>query len=408
MKTFEVPAFYRSPLLSKIKNIRKANDKLKKDFQPTCLDFGVVQFFLARHFGFCYGVENAIEIAFRTVQENPTKRIFLLSEMIHNPKVNADLLANGVQFIMDTKGNMINSWDSITEEDIVIIPAFGTTLETEELLRTKGIDPLLYNTTCPFVERVWKKADQIAKEEYTIILHGKPSHEETKATFSHSSANTPSLIINDLQEAKLLAKYITNQLPTEQFYIDFAGKYSKDFDASIHLSRVGVVNQTTMLAEDTQAIAEFIKQTIAAQYNLTATNIAERFADTRDTLCYATNDNQTAVKGMLQQQADLAIIVGGYNSSNTSHLVELCEEVLPTYFINDANNIIDENTIIRHHFRTHEMETVSNFLPTTSPIKILITSGASCPDAVIENVIDKLLSLLPEAKTKGAVMNELN
>ncbi len=408
MKTFEVPAFYRSPLLSKIKNIRKANDKLKKDFQPTCLDFGVVQFFLARHFGFCYGVENAIEIAFRTVQENPTKRIFLLSEMIHNPKVNADLLANGVQFIMDTKGNMINSWDSITEEDIVIIPAFGTTLETEELLRAKGIDPLLYNTTCPFVERVWKKADQIAKEEYTIILHGKSSHEETKATFSHSSANTPSLIINDLQEAKLLAKYITNQLPTEQFYIDFAGKYSKDFDASKHLSRVGVVNQTTMLAEDTQAIAEFIKQTIAAQYNLTATNIAERFADTRDTLCYATNDNQTAVKGMLQQQADLAIVVGGYNSSNTSHLVELCEEVLPTYFINDANNIIDKNTIIRHHFRTHEMETVSNFLPTTSPIKILITSGASCPDAVIENVIDKLLSLLPEAKTKGAVMNELN
>jgi len=408
MKTFEVPAFYRSPLLSKIKNIRKANDKLKKDFQPTCLDFGVVQFFLARHFGFCYGVENAIEIAFRTVQENPTKRIFLLSEMIHNPKVNADLLANGVQFIMDTKGNMINSWYSITEEDIVIIPAFGTTLETEELLRTKGIDPLLYNTTCPFVERVWKKADQIAKEEYTIILHGKPSHEETKATFSHSSANTPSLIINDLQEAKLLAKYITNQLPTEQFYIDFAGKYSKDFDASKHLSRVGVVNQTTMLAEDTQAIAEFIKQTIAAHYNLTATNIAERFADTRDTLCYATNDNQTAVKGMLQQQADLAIVVGGYNSSNTSHLVELCEEVLPTYFINDANNIIDKNTIIRHHFRTHEMETVSNFLPTTSPIKILITSGASCPDAVIENVIDKLLSLLPEAKTKGAVMNELN
>jgi 4-hydroxy-3-methylbut-2-enyl diphosphate reductase len=317
-------------------------------------------------------------------------------------------LANGVQFIMDTKGNMINSWDSITEEDIVIIPAFGTTLETEELLRAKGIDPLLYNTTCPFVERVWKKADQIAKEEYTIILHGKPSHEETKATFSHSSANTPSLIINDLQEAKLLAKYITNQLPTEQFYIDFAGKYSKDFDASKHLSRVGVVNQTTMLAEDTQAIAEFIKQTIAAQYNLTATNIAERFADTRDTLCYATNDNQTAVKGMLQQQADLAIVVGGYNSSNTSHLVELCEEVLPTYFINDANNIIDKNTIIRHHFRTHEMETVSNFLPTTSPIKILITSGASCPDAVIENVIDKLLSLLPEAKTKGAVMNELN
>jgi len=408
MKTFEVPAFYRSPLLSKIKNIRKANDKLKKDFQPTCLDFGVVQFFLARHFGFCYGVENAIEIAFRTVQENPTKRIFLLSEMIHNPKVNADLLANGVQFIMDTKGNIINSWDSITEEDIVIIPAFGTTLETEELLRAKGIDPLLYNTTCPFVERVWKKADQIAKEEYTIILHGKPSHEETKATFSHSSANTPSLIINDLQEAKLLAKYITNQLPTEQFYIDFAGKYSKDFDASKHLSRVGVVNQTTMLAEDTQAIAEFIKQTIAAHYNLTATTIAERFADTRDTLCYATNDNQTAVKGMLQQQADLAIVVGGYNSSNTSHLVELCEEVLPTYFINDANNIIDKNTIIRHHFRTHEMETVSNFLPTTSPIKILITSGASCPDAVIENVIDKLLSLLPEAKTKGAVMNELN
>jgi 4-hydroxy-3-methylbut-2-en-1-yl diphosphate reductase len=406
MKTFEVPLFYRSPLLTAVKANRKAADKLKKDFTPTCIDFGAVQFYIARHFGFCYGVENAIEIAFKAVTENPTKKIYLLSEMIHNPQVNADLIANGVSFILDTNGNQILPWDSITADDVVIIPAFGTTLETEQLLKDKGINPMQYNTTCPFVERVWKKADQIAQEKYSIILHGKPSHEETKATFSHSSASTPSVIVKDLAEATLLTQYITHQKDVANFYTDFAGKYSAGFDASKDLERVGVVNQTTMLAEDTQEIAEFIKQTLMTYYTLDATTIHTKFADTRDTLCYATNDNQTAVKGMLQQTADISIVVGGYNSSNTSHLVELSELVLPTYFVNGAENIIDATTLDHHHFTNHTNEIINNYLPQKSIVKILITSGASCPDAVVEKVMDKIVSFYPAAKTKEEVIQQ--
>mgnify|MGYP001552509582 CR=1 FL=1 len=161
MKSFNVPIHYRSPLVSAIKNRRKAEDKMKRDFKPTILELGGLQVLLARHFGFCYGVEHAIEIAFRAIDENPGKRIFLLSEMIHNPGVNADLVSLGVRFIMDTRGNMILGWDEIESDDIVIIPAFGTTLELEQRLRDKGINPTSYETTCPFVEKVWNRAEKI-------------------------------------------------------------------------------------------------------------------------------------------------------------------------------------------------------------------------------------------------------
>lgn len=187
MKTFDIPIIYRSPLISAIKNRRRQEDRMKKDFSPTMLDFGPLQIHLARHFGFCYGVENAIEIAFRTLEEHPGRKIYLLSEMIHNPHVNRDLLERGVQFIMDTSGRQLLPWEQITPDDIVIVPAFGTTLETENRLREIGIEPREYNTTCPFVERVWNKAASIGDKAYTVIVHGKPGHEETRATFSHSS-----------------------------------------------------------------------------------------------------------------------------------------------------------------------------------------------------------------------------
>ncbi|MFM2387053.1 MAG: hypothetical protein RL660_1810 [Bacteroidota bacterium] len=393
MKSFEVPEFYRSKLISAVKQKRKQQDHLKKDFSPTVLDYGTVQILLARHFGFCYGVENAIEIAFKTVADNPGKRIFLLSEMIHNPAVNADLQRSGVNFIMDTKGNMITPWDSITSEDIVIVPAFGTTLETEALLKSKGIDPHRYNTTCPFVEKVWKRGSQIAQEQYTLVIHGKPDHEETKATFSHSADKAPSIVVKDMKEAKLLAQYITGEVDASNFATQFAGRYSAGFDVAKDLVRIGVINQTTMLAEDTKAIADYLRDVLVKHYQLNDASVSQHFADTRDTLCYATNDNQSAVKGMLQESADLAVVVGGYNSSNTSHLVELCEEVLPTYFIKDASNIHSNTTIERYHFRTHETEVVHNYLPQhTQPVRIMITSGASCPDAVVEGVIEKLLA----------------
>jgi len=392
MKTFEVPVIYRSPLISAIKNSRKQQDRMKKDFTPTTLDFGPLKILLARHFGFCYGVENAIEIAFKTVDENPGKRIFLLSEMIHNPHVNNDLLQRGVQFIMDTSGKQLVPWESLNETDIVIIPAFGTTLEIESRLSSLGIEPLQYNTTCPFVERVWNKAEQIGKKEYAVIVHGKPNHEETRATFSHSRFTTPTIVVKDMAEAKQLAAFITGEKPPAAFDQYFKGQYSPGFDVEKDLQRVGVVNQTTMLATETQAIADYIRQVMMEKYQLTENNIGERFADTRDTLCYATNDNQSAVTGMLLEPADMAIVVGGYNSSNTSHLVELCEEKLPTYFISAEDKLLNAGELLHWDFH-HKQELHSReFLPAKDQVTILLTSGASCPDAVVEGVIRKLLS----------------
>ena len=399
MKQFTIPITYRSPLISAIKNFRRQEDKMKKDFTPTLLDFGPVQIYLARHFGFCYGVENAIEIAFRTIDENPGKRIFLLSEMIHNPQVNADLIDRGVQFLQDTKGNKLIPFDSLTKEDVVIIPAFGTTLDIERKLIDIGIATEKYNTTCPFVEKVWNRSEQIAENNYTVIVHGKPTHEETRATFSHAAASTPTVIVNDMAEAITLGKYITGEKPNELFYNEFAGRYSDNFNAENDFQRIGIVNQTTMLASDTQAIAEFLKQIMVRKYMLNNTNIEERFADTKDTLCYATNDNQSAVYGLLQQEADLAIVVGGYNSSNTSHLVELCEEKLITYFVNDGEKIFSKEKILHFNLHAKSEELSNGYLPEKDPVKILITSGASCPDAVVERVIKKLGSFYKNALT---------
>lgn len=392
MKTFQVPVIYRSPLISAIKNRRKQQDKMKKDFTPTLLNLGPLHIYLARHFGFCYGVENAIEISFRTIEENPGKRIFLLSEMIHNPQVNADLQSRGVQFLQDNYGHQLIPFETLTADDVVIIPAFGTTLDIEKKLNTLGIPTQQYNTTCPFVEKVWNRSEQIARKGYTIVIHGKPKHEETRATFSHAAANAPSVVVNDMQETINLAKYISGEKPATDFYTEFQGRYSQGFDVTQHLQRIGVVNQTTQLATDTQAIAEYLKQVITQHYQLTPQTIEERFADTRDTLCYATNDNQSAVTGMLQTPADMAIVVGGYNSSNSTHLVELCEEKLPTYFISSEEKMLNNREILHYNYHTKQEVLISSYLPVNDPARVLITSGASCPDAIVEGVIRKLAS----------------
>jgi 4-hydroxy-3-methylbut-2-enyl diphosphate reductase len=390
MKQFTIPFTYRSQFISSIKEKRKASDKMKKDFTPTLLNFGKLEIYLARHFGFCYGVENAIEIAFKTIEENAGKRIFLLSEMIHNPSVNNDLLNLGVQFLQDTSGNTIIPFESLTKDDVVIIPAFGTTLEIESKLIALGISIEKYNTTCPFVEKVWNRSEQIANKDYSVIIHGKPTHEETRATFSHAAKNAPSLVLNDMRDAEILSNFILGKEPIENFYTVFAGRYSEGFDTEKHLSKIGVVNQTTMLASDTQAIADFLKTTMIEKFGLNDSNAQERFAETRDTLCYATNDNQSAVFGLLQQEADLAIVVGGYNSSNTSHLVELCEEKLQTYYIDHPDRIISKDSI--EHFNFHKKIELSttDYLPNKEPIRILMTSGASCPDALVEKAIEKI------------------
>jgi 4-hydroxy-3-methylbut-2-enyl diphosphate reductase len=403
MKQFTIPVRYRSPLISAIKQKRKAADKLKKDFTPTHLDLGNVEIFLARHFGFCYGVENAIEIAFKTVESNPDKRIFLLSEMIHNPFVNEDLLNSGVQFLMDTKGNSLIPFESLSADDVVIIPAFGTTIEIENKLRSIGIQIEKYNTTCPFVEKVWNRAEQIAQKGYSVVVHGKPTHEETRATFSHSDVHAPTIVVYDMAEAIVLGEFILGLRQIEDFPVQFANRFSNGFSLEKDLVRFGVVNQTTMLASDTQAIADYLKKIVTQKYNLNDTNVGEYFADTRDTLCYATNDNQTAVKHLLDTSADLAIVIGGRKSSNSSHLVELCEEKLPTYFIESAADLLSSHEIKGFNWRTHEEYIKEHYLPSKENVRILITSGASCPDAIVEQTIEKLSGFFTGSKQLSEV-----
>ena len=405
MKKFEIPEFYRSPIISQVKEKRKSDDPRKKDFSPTILDFGKIRFLIARHFGFCYGVENAIEIAYKAIYENPDKRIFLLSQMIHNPGVNEDLLKNGIQFLQDTTGNQLIAWDELTSEDIVIVPAFGTTVEIEQLLTEKGIQVSKYNTTCPFVEKVWNRSETLGKTNHTIIIHGKHSHEETRATFSHSQQNAPSLVIKDLKEAKKLADFITGKNDISTFEEVFKGKYSSNFDPSSDLNKIGVVNQTTMLATETQEITDFLRETMITKYGLET--IKDHIADTRDTLCYATNDNQTATLGLMENEADFALIIGGYNSSNTTHLVELLEQKFPSYFINNKENILSTSELQSYNIHSKEIELISNYLPTKDRIDIIITSGASCPDAIVDEVIQKILFMNGITVDIESVINNL-
>lgn len=402
MKKFEIPQFYKSSIISKIKQSRMDNDPRKKDYSPTLLDFGPVRFYLARHFGFCYGVENAIEISYKTVEENPDKRIFLLSEMIHNPSVNDDLRNKGVKFIMDTSGNQLINWSELNSEDIVIIPAFGTTLEIQKKLEEIGLDAYKYNTTCPFVEKVWNRSTQLGKQDYAIIIHGKHYHEETRATFSHSVVNSASVIVRDIEETKILSQVILNEKSEKEFYEIFKGKYSEGFDVKRDLQKIGVVNQTTMLAIETQAIADYLKETMLKKYG--ENNLKNHFADTRDTLCYATNDNQDATYSLLGKKADFAIVVGGYNSSNTSHIVELCEEKIRTYFISSADKIISKDLISHFDINKKVEKTSNNYLPDKKPVDILLTSGASCPDAIVDQVLRKITSLFDGVKKLEAVI----
>jgi 4-hydroxy-3-methylbut-2-enyl diphosphate reductase len=362
-------------------------------------------YYVARHFGFCYGVENAIEIAFKAIDENPGKRIFLLSQMIHNPEVNKDLSAHGVQFLQDTHGEQLISFDVLTPDDVVIIPAFGAPLNILELLDKKGIKTEKYNTTCPFVERVWKKSEQIGKTDHTIIIHGKYNHEETRATFSRSAKHSKAVVVKDINDSKKLAAFITENKTQAEFEKDFAGKFSEGFNIKTDLKKVGVINQTTMLATETEEIANYFKSVMENKFG--KENIDQHFADTHDTLCYATNENQDATYGLLNTDADLAIVVGGYNSSNTSHLVELCERKFPTYFISSAKEIESKTKINHFDYPNKKHLSTNNFLPDKKPLKIIITSGASCPDSVVDAVMIKINSFFPEARPVSEVLEHL-
>jgi len=402
-KKFDIPTMYRSPIIRKVKEANKITDPTKKDLEPSVLDFGPVRFFVPRHFGFCYGVENAIDIAYRAVAENPDKDIYLLSEMIHNPTVNEDLLDRGVQFLFKTDGSELIPIESLDKDDIVIVPAFGTTIEIQEKLQAQGIDPYEFNTTCPFVEKVWKRGAQLGKKDYSLVIHGKHRHEETRATFSHSADHSACVVVLNPEEAQVLAEIMTEKRPLADFEEYFGHKSTEGFNPLEDLRQFGVINQTTMLATETQQVMDILKEAAIERFG--ESDILDHFADTADTLCYATNENQSATLALTETDADLAIVVGGYNSSNTMHLVEILEQYFPTYHIRDAEEIESAQSIRHFNQWDKEMKETRDWLPQTNqPVDIAITSGASCPDVLVDEVMLKILAFFDDARSVDGVI----
>jgi 4-hydroxy-3-methylbut-2-enyl diphosphate reductase len=401
-RRFETPAGYSGEIITRVKRARQAADPRKRDLMPAVLDFGPVRVVLARHFGFCYGVENAVEIAHRTLTEHPDRRVFFLSEMIHNPKVNGDLRERGVQFLFTPTGEQLVPWEELHADDIVVVPAFGTTLEMQDKLSALGIDPYRYNTTCPFVEKVWKRSAQLGSDNFSVVVHGKDTHEETRATFSHSRRGAPTVVLRDLAEAGVLADVIRGTRPAEDFAAHFGHKCSPGFDPARDLTRIGVVNQTTMLATETHEIARELRRALAERFG--EDRVQEHFADTSDTLCYATYENQNATYALIERGADLAIVVGGFNSSNTSHIVELCEKAMPTFFVQGASDLVSEDEIRHYSLQLRSVRTTANWFPARRPLDVVLTCGASCPDAILDEVLRRVLSFVPGVRNLEDVL----
>ena len=391
----QVPNHYAGPIIQRVKDYRLKNGK--RSLCPTLLSIGQLQVLIPRHFGFCFGVERAIHMAFSALKENPGRNAYLVSEIIHNPLVNNDLKKQGVRFIYGPKGDRQIAEEELTGEDIALIPAFGTTTQIEESLGQSGIAVESeeyrenYDTTCPFVSKVWKRGEELGRQGYTIVIHGAYNHTETQATHSHTEAHTKTLVVFDITEAEKVAAYITGAMPLADFKRTFADKCSAGFDPQKDLERVAVVNQTTMLAEETQEVTAILRRAMRQRYG--AENLDYHCADTNDTLCYATHQNQNATRTLLSSGADLALIVGGYNSSNTSHLVELCLQSMPSFLIANSDEILSAQRI--RHFDIHAKKVIESegWLPRPLPVRLVITSGASCPDILMNQVLEKVAGL---------------
>ena len=402
-KKFDIPEFYRSPIVRTVKESQQILDPKKKDLEPSKLDFGPVQVYIPRHFGFCYGVENAIDIAYRTIEENPDRDVYLLSEMIHNQAVNNDLQERGVEFLFNTDGTERIPIKRLDEDDIVMVPAFGTTVEIQEQLKQKNINPSLYDTTCPFVEKVWRRGKQLSKKGYALVIHGKHTHEETRATFSQTAKHSPAVVVLNPDEAVILAEILTEKRPLADFEHYFGHKSSDGFNPLEDLSHFGVINQTTMLASETKKVMEILKEAAEVRYG--ESNIEEHFADTSDTLCYATNENQSATYALTEKNLDLSLVVGGYNSSNTMHIVEILEHHFPTYHVKAKSEILSETEIC--HFNQWKQKRVKTeqWLPDTDgPLQIGVTSGASCPDVLVDDVILRILEFYENTRSLDEVL----
>lgn len=404
-KTFNIPNIYKSPIVRTVKDSQKVLDPKKKELKPSVLDFGPVRFLIPRHFGFCYGVENAIDIAYRTVEQYPDHDIYLLSEMIHNPTVNEDLRRRGINFLHKTDGTELISMDEIDQDDIVIVPAFGTTVEIMEKLKEKNIDPYEFDTTCPFVEKVWRRGNQLGKKGFSLVIHGKQKHEETRATFSHSAQHSPTVVVLNPEEAQILADILTEKRPAEDFETYFRHKCTDGFDPFKDLQHFGVINQTTMLATETQEVMRILKGAAAERFG--KEEAEQHFADTHDTLCYATHENQSATYALTQEGADLSLVVGGYNSSNTMHIVEILEYYFPTYHVRDALEIKSKNEIQHYDQWEKKIKTSQNWLSqpgNNGQLTIALTSGSSCPDILVDEVLQQILAYFDDTKDIDEVL----
>ena len=409
-------SLYQSRLCEAIKAVNRTHERSAA--QPAVLNFGAVHYVIPSHFGFCLGVKNAIERAYETLAENPGRRVFMLSELIHNPFVNDDLLRRGLRFLQTDKGRPFTVsgrlaeaghpepllWDTLTSDDIVIIPAFGATDEDKKKLVRKGIAVAQYDATCMLVEKVWKAARTFGRDGYTVVIHGKAEHEETKATFSNSRRFAPSLIIRDLAEARLIGRLILE--PTAARCAEFAGRFgalcTPGFALDRHLERIAVVNQTTLLTNETIAIIDYFRSVYRRKYSEAAGDAHVGGSGKKDTLCYATQVNQDALSRALAEPLDVAFVIGGKNSSNTYQLFRLCEQRMGdhAYFIQSEENIRSRDEVQHYVFSTRGHGRLGGMErrplpPGGSPLRVLITGGASCPDGLIQQVVTRINGFFP-------------
>ncbi len=423
---------YQSKLCEAIKALARTHERTA--VAPITLDFGIVQYVIPSHFGFCLGVKNAIERAYETLAENPGRRVFMLSELIHNSFVNEDLLRRGLLYLQTDKGTPYTTdkkkatgapgeallWDALTPEDIVIIPAFGATDDDKRRLVRKGVPVYQYDATCMLVEKVWKAARAFGEEGYTVVIHGKHEHEETKATFSNARRHAEAVIVRNLDEARLLGEIIASDKPEERarFYHDFAGKHTPGFDVNRHLNRVAVVNQTTLLMNETLEILTHLRGVFAAKLGEAEAIIRVGGGGKRDTLCYATQVNQDALSKALAGPLDAAFVIGGKNSSNTYQLYRLCAQRLGAraFFIQSEANIDADGRVEHFVFpakgpdrSTCNGTEVHPFPTGEKPLRILLTGGASCPDGIIQQVITRINALFPNQHLRpmDAVLEDL-
>ena len=381
----QVLSHYRSDLVNRI-----------HDRGPVSSADGLLTIRLATKFGFCYGVERAIDMAYAARKVFPVPQpIYLLGEIIHNPEVNDQIRNMGIQILSHKPTD--EEWALLQEGDVVIIPAFGTEVDTRKRLIAKGCETV--DTTCGDVMSVWKRVRQYSKEAVTSIIHGKAKHEETKATTSQATAEGPGhyLVVYNLDETDYVCDYILRSGNKQEFLEKFKGACSAGFDPDIHLQAVGVANQTTMLRGETEEVQRRIKSAMIQRFGADQLDRHFRFFDT---ICGATQDRQDALQKLLREPMDLLLVIGGYNSSNTSHLAEMGEAKLPTYFIKNAAMMVSDRLIRHYNLPQQEEVETSDWLP-SGKITVGITAGASCPNNLIEDAIRRLFEL------RGISVNEL-